>query len=89
MRGRREHTTDRRSVARVGVGIKDEVGHPGCAAGVERLLETGGVEPGANRVGADDGDRLAFVTGRWDEARGPTRNVDLGWIGVVHDKFTS
>ena len=65
--GKEQEFVDR-SVARVGVGIKDKIGHPRCAAGVERLLETGGVEPGANRVGADDCDRLAFVVARQGNA---------------------
>ena len=28
--GRRKHAADRRAVARVGVGIEDEIGHPGA-----------------------------------------------------------
>jgi hypothetical protein len=42
-----------------------------------------------NRVVADDRDWLAFVAGRRNEAHGLARNVDLGWIRVFHDKFTS
>ena len=84
MRGRREHATDRRAVARVCVGIEHEIGDAGRAAGVERLLETSRVEPGANCVRADDGDGLAVVARRGNEARGLTRGVDLDWVGGVH-----
>src|SRR5439155_26632186 len=87
VRGRREHATDRRAVARVCVGIEHEIGHPRRAAGVERLLETLGVEPGTNRVRADNGDGLALVARRGNEAGGLTRGVDLGWVGVAHTYF--
>ena len=40
VRWRREHASDRRAVAGMLVGIEHEVGHAGCAAGVERPLET-------------------------------------------------
>src|SRR5207247_5490098 len=60
VRGRREHATDRLAVARVRAGIEHEVGHARRAAGIERLLETRGVEPGANGVRAADGDGLAL-----------------------------
>ncbi|HEY6184536.1 MAG TPA: hypothetical protein VIW67_19990, partial [Terriglobales bacterium] len=78
VRGRCENTTDRRTVASVRVRIEHEIGHAGCAAGVERLLQARGVKPGANRVRPDDGDGLSFVTRRGDEAGGLTRGVDLG-----------
>ena len=66
------------------VGIEHEIGHPRRAAGIECLLNTGGVEPGTNRVRADNGDGLALVARRWNEAGGLTRGVDLGWVGVAH-----
>jgi hypothetical protein len=84
VRARREHGTDRRAVARVRVGIEHEIGNAGRTAGIERLLETRGVEPGANRVRADDGDGLALVTRRGNKARGFTRGVDLSWVGGAH-----
>jgi len=67
VRGRREHATVRRAVARMRVGVEHEIGHARCTAGVERLLKTRGVEPGANRVRADDGDGLALVARRGNE----------------------
>ena len=66
------------------VGIEHEIGYAGRAAGVERLPETRGVESGANRVRADDGDGLALVARGGNEARSLTRGVDLGWVGVGH-----
>jgi len=83
VRGRREHATDRRAVAGVRVGIEHEIGHARRAAGVERLLETRGVEPGANRVRADYGDGLALIARRGNRTRG----ADLVWVFCVHLKF--
>ena len=76
VRGRREHATDRRTVARARVGIEHKISH---AWRVERLLKTRAVEPGANRVRADDGDGLVLVAGRGNEARGG----DLSWISAL------
>lgn len=54
---------------------------------LERLLEPRRIKAGANRVRADDGDGLAFVARRRDEARGLTRGVDLGWVRVTHSNL--
>ncbi len=84
VRRRRENATNWRTVASVRVWIEHEIGHAGRATGVERLLKTRGVEPGANGVRADDGDGLALIARRGNEAQGLTGRVDLGWVGVAH-----
>jgi hypothetical protein len=68
----------------VRVGIEHEVGDARRAAGVERLLQAGGVKTGANGIRADDGDGFAFVAGRRDEARGFAGGVNLNWIFCAH-----
>src|SRR5882762_4541221 len=83
----REHTTDWRAIACVGVGIEHEIGYAGRATHMERLVKTGRVKAGANRVRADDGDRLALIARRGNEAGGLTRRMDLNWVRVAHIYF--
>ena len=84
VRRRCENATDRRAIASVRVRIEHEIGHVGSTASIECLLKARRIKAGANRVRADDGDGLALVARRGDEAGGFTRGVDLSWVGVAH-----
>jgi len=44
--GRRDHETNWCAIAVVRVGFEDEIGYPGRAVGIERLLATRGVDSG-------------------------------------------
>ncbi|MSU62148.1 MAG: hypothetical protein EXS31_07100 [Pedosphaera sp.] len=59
------------------IELPQEVGHTRRASGIERLMETLGIDPGANRVRADDGHGLALADRRGDEARDLARRVGL------------
>ena len=54
VRGRDQHATDRRSVTSMAIGIEHQISYPRRTAGIDGLLQTGGVKPGSNRFGADD-----------------------------------
>src|SRR5262245_17478022 len=62
------------------IGIKDKILDTRCAARIEGLLETSGIEAGANGIRADHGDRFAFITRRGDEAHRIASNMYLGRI---------
>ena len=69
VRRRDQHAADRRTVAAVGVGIQHQIGHARREPRVDRLLQAQFVERAANRLGADDGDRLVLAAGRQDRGR--------------------
>ena len=71
----------------MGVGIEHEVGYAGRATCIERLLKSRRVKADANRVRADDGDGLALIARRGNEAGSLTRRIDLNWVRVAHIYF--
>ena len=59
------------------VRIEHEIGHAWRSASIEGLLKTRRIKAGANRVRADDGDGLALVARRGNEARGFARGLNV------------
>ena len=84
VRRRHEHAPNGRAVAGVRVRVEHEVGHARRAARVERLLQAARIEGIADGRRADDGDGLALVAARREEAGGFARGLDLDRHGVAH-----